>query len=160
MKKIFTILLTLSFAITCFGQGKLINSSTKSAPKWLNREVDQYEIIKVSSTSTISLDDAKNNAYNQLKDKVTSATVRYMMNNSINPDLNTITTNVKNSQYIKSISESLALDYYWEVRKIRKNDQMVYNYYFLYNFNDFEMKKIALEINKANSSTLKEVNKL
>ena len=47
---------------------------------------------------------------------------------------------------------------YWEHRLIKRQD--VYIYYILYDFNDFEKKKISLEIDKADSGTLNELNNL
>ena len=69
-----------------------------------------------------------------------------------------IMNDVRNSDFVRNISEYSAIETYWEHRLIKRQD--VYIYYILYDFNDFEKKKISLDIDQARSSTMDELNKL
>jgi hypothetical protein len=160
MKRILIFCITLAIASTLWGQGKLIRSSSDKAPIWIKRNVEKYEIVKISALSTISLNDAKQKAFDQLKTDVITLTTRYMLSISINGDESSIRRHITDSQFIKNISESSAIDTYWEERFIRRDDTTNYHYYILYNFNEFEMKKIALEVGKETSSTQKLIDEL
>lgn len=160
MKHILTLLIAICLPLALFGQGKLVNSSEPKSPKWLNRNVDQYELIKVSYTSSISLQDAKNKAFEILNQKVVTATTRYLLSQSFGKSESEIRSSVEKSMFVKNISESSAVDIYWEQRYIRKQDMNMYYYYILYNFNDMEMKKAALEINAGESNTKKLLDEL
>lgn len=160
MKRIVILIIALSFTSFMFGQGKLINSSTDKVPVWVKKDVEKYDIIKISETSSISLNDAKNKAFELLKTKVIISTTRYMLKNSINGDETSIRNNVTNSQFVRNIAESSSIDTYWEERFIKKDKKTIYNYYILYDFNDFELKKIALEINQGESNTRKMIDEL
>ena len=63
-------------------------------------------------------------------------------------DVEKVRNDVENSQFIRNISEATSIQTYWEHRLVKKQD--VYYYYILYDFNDTEKKKVALEINKDN----------
>lgn len=154
MKRIAIILLSLVLASTSFAQGKLVKSSDKKAPAWIKKNVDKYEAVKVTHESKISLKDAEKGALAQLHDMVVEATVAYIYQHSVGKkDEASIKRHVENSSYVRNISKSTSLDTYWEVRYDKKSGRNIYIYYILYYFNDIEMKKIALEINQANSST-------
>lgn len=160
MKRIFTLITILLFSLTAFGQGKLVKSSSKSQPKWINRNVDKYDIIKVSATSTIDLETARQAAFDKLKSDVITASIRYIISISIDANESKIKNQVENSQYLKDISEGTSIETYWEERYKKRGKTTHYNYYILYNFNDFEIKKMALEIDKNNSATSEAVNNL
>lgn len=160
MKQILTLLFALMLPISLLGQGKLINSSSEDAPRWLNRDVDQYKIIKVSYSSTVSLEDAKRNAFDLLESKIVIATTRYLLSLSFGKSESEVRKSVENSLFVRNISESTAIDYYWEERYVKKQKLSLYNYYILYNFNDQEMKKVALEINSGESNTRKLLDEL
>ncbi len=152
MKQVIFIILSALLSLNLLGQGKQIAASTESEPRWINRDVDQYNVIKTYSSSSISMDDARNKAITSLKERVIIATTRYMLNISINGVESDIRQAVENSLFVKNISESSAIETYWEHRYVKRHKLNIFNYYILYNFNEMEMKKIALELNKANSS--------
>lgn len=160
MKQLFTLFIAIILPVTLLGQGRLVNSSSERVPKWLNRDVDQYQIIKVDYSSTISLEDAKTKAFELLTAKVVIATTRYMLSQSIGGNEPAIRKSVENSQFVRNISESSALDIYWEERYVKRQNLSLYNYYILYYFNDTEMKKVSLEINAGESNTKKLLDEL
>lgn len=146
MKKFFLILLSISICIPVLGQGKLIESSADKRPLWIKRDVDRYDVMKVIQESTISLNDARNKAFEELTNFATNAITTYVLRTHVEgADAAQIREKVANSQYIKNISELTSIQTYWEHRLVKK--QNVYYYYILYNFNDTEKKKVALEIN-------------
>ena len=107
-----------------------------------------------SELPEFSLKDAEKGALEQLHDMVVETTVAYIYQHSVGKkDEASIKRHVENSSYVRNISKSTSLDTYWEVRYDKKSGRNSYIYYILYYFNDMEMKKIALEINQANSST-------
>lgn len=159
MKRIIVILLGLIWLTPSFAQGKLVESSNSKRPVWLKRDVDRYDLLKISEESTISLETAKDNAFRKLHDLAVNAVTTYIMQTSVTAvDVNTVKSQVINTRFMKNISENTSVDTYWEHRISKKKD--VYLYYILYDFNEFEMKKVALEINRNNSSAVKALNEL
>lgn len=149
MKRFLLISLMSLLAISAFGQGKLIESSEDKRPAWIKRDVDRYEIMKVCQQSTISLEDARNLAFEELHNFVVNAVTTYLMRTHVEgAEVEKVKQEVENSLYVKNISESTALQVYWEHRLVKKKD--VYSYYILYNFNDAEKKKVAIDINMGN----------
>ena len=154
MKRIVVILISVLIASTSFAQGKLVKSSDKKAPIWLDKNVNKYEAIKVRCDSQISLEDAEKGAFAQLHDIVVNSTVSYMLKFSVGEkDEAAIRNSVENSSYVKNISKSASLDTYWEIRLDKRSKTNYYNYNILYYFNEMEMKKIALEINQGKTNT-------
>ena len=147
MKRILLFSLMCLITATAFGQGKLIESSEDKRPVWIKRNVDRYDIMKVDQQSTINLQDARDKAFEELTNFAINAVSTYLMRTHVEgADAAEIHNKVANSQYIKNISEITAIQTYWEHRLVKKQD--VYYYYILYNFNDTEKKKVALELNK------------
>lgn len=149
MKRFLLISLMSLLAISAFGQGKLIESSEDKRPAWIKRDVDRYEIMKVCQQSTVSLEDARNLAFEELHNFVVNAVTTYLMRTHVEgAEVEKVKQEVENSLYVKNISESTALQVYWEHRLVKKKD--VYSYYILHNFNDAEKKKVAIDINMGN----------
>ena len=159
MKRIFTLIFCFFVSICLFGQGRLIESSDAKRPAWIKRDVDRYDLLKISVESTVSIEDARNNAFMKLHELAVNAVTTYLMKTAVgDADIAKVKSDVLNTQFMKNISENTSVDTYWEHRQNKKND--VYIYYILYDFNEFEMKKVALVINRMNSSSLKELNQL
>ena len=159
MKRIFTLIFCFFVSICLFGQGRLIESSDAKRPAWIKRDVDRYDLLKISVESTVSIEDARNNAFMKLHELAVNAVTTYLMKTAVgDADIAKVKSDVLNTQFMKNISENTSVDTYWEHRQNKKND--VYIYYILYDFNEFEMMKVALEINRMNSSSLKELNQL
>lgn len=149
MKRFLLISLMSLLAISAFGQGKLIESSEDKRPAWIKRDVDRYEIMKVCQQSTVSLEHARDLAFEELHNFVVNAVTTYLMRTHVEgAEVEKVKQEVENSLYVKNISESTALQVYWEHRLVKKKD--VYSYYILYNFNDAEKKKVAIDINMDN----------
>ena len=146
-------------SVPSFGQGRLIESSADKRPVWVKRDVDRYDVVKISQESSISLENAKEKAFDELRSQVIGSAAKYIMGRNVEGrSSDEIIRAVENSSYVKNISSVAAISTYWEHRLVKKED--VYIYYILYDFNDLEKKKIALEIDYNNSSAVKEVNNL
>lgn len=105
--------------------------------------------MKVCQQSTVSLEDARDLAFEELHNFVVNAVTTYLMRTHVEgAEVEKVKQEVENSLYVKNISESTALQVYWEHRLVKKKD--VYSYYILYNFNDAEKKKVAIDINMDN----------
>lgn len=135
--------------IPVFGQGKLVESSTDKRPTWIKRDVDRMDLIKVSKESTVSLNDARLKAFDELRDIATNAITSYLMQTHVEgAELGDVRNEVISSSYIRNISEATAVQIYWEHRLVKKRNLFIY--YILYDFNDTEKKKVALDINMGN----------
>ena len=146
-------------ALPSFSQGRLLESSAEKKPMWVKHDVEKYDVLKISMESTVSLEDAKTRAFDGLRNLVINTTTTYMLRiNHDGREAEEIMNDVRNSDFVRNISEYSAIETYWEHRLIKRQD--VYIYYILYDFNDFEKKKISLDIDQARSSTMDELNKL
>ena len=136
MKRILLLSLMCLITISAFGQGKLIESS-------------EDKRLKIDQQSTVSLQDARDKAFEELHNLASNAITAYLMRTHVEgADVEKVRNDVENSQFIRNISEATSIQTYWEHRLVKKQD--VYYYYILYDFNDTEKKKVALEINKDN----------
>ena len=109
--------------------------------------------------SKVSLEDAKARAFDGLRNLIVNTTTSYILGIDMDGrSADDILEEVRNSTFVKNISEYSAIETYWEHRLIKRQD--VYIYYVLYDFNDFEKKKISLEVDQANSRIMDELNKL
>ena len=149
MKRILLLSLMCLITFSAFGQGKLIESSEDKRPVWIKRNVDRYDLLKIDQQSTVSLQDARDKAFEELHNLASNAITAYLMRTHVEgADVEKVRNDVENSQFIRNISEATSIQTYWEHRLAKKQD--VYYYYILYDFNDTEKKKVALEINKDN----------
>ena len=138
---------------------RAIESSEEKRPAWIKRDVDRYDIMKFCQESTISLDNAKEKAFEELTNYIANTVTTYLVSTNVtDTDVNVLRKRVEASDYLRNVSESTAIQTYWEHRLYKKQD--LYKYYILYNFNDTEKKKAALEINRKASGTTSELDKL
>ena len=159
MKRFLLLTLMTMMALPSFSQGRLLESSAEKKPMWVKHDVEKYDVFKISMESTVSLEDAKTRAFDGLRNLVINTTTTYMLRiNYDGREAEEIMNDVRNSDFVRNISEYSAIETYWEHRLIKRQD--VYIYYILYDFNDFEKKKISLDIDQARSSTMDELNKL
>ena len=146
MKRFLLLSLLCLFTVSVYGQGRLLESSVDKRPAWVKKSVDRYDIMKASQQSTVSLEDARNKAFEELHNFASNSITAYLMRTHVEgADAEEVRARVENSQYIRNISEATSLMTYWEHRLVKKQD--VYIYYILYDFNDTEKKKAALDIN-------------
>ncbi|HIZ87011.1 MAG TPA: hypothetical protein IAC03_02490 [Candidatus Coprenecus pullistercoris] len=145
MRRFLLLLLISALSLPALAQGRLVGSSADKRPAWVKRDVDRYDVIKVSYESTLSLRDAEDKAFESLRNHVVNTVTTYLMKYNVEGrSLEDIRSDVENSGYVRDISGLTSIDTYWEHRTVKKQD--VYIYYILYDFNDFEKKKIAMEI--------------
>lgn len=154
MKRILVILCSVLIACTSFAQGKVIKSSDPKAPIWLKKDVNKHEAFKTNYISQVSLEDAKECAFEMLRQNVINTTLNYMLKNSVGgANADELKAKIENSTYVKNISEAASLDTYWEIRFDKRSKTNYYEYHLLYYYNEMEMKKISLELNHAATNT-------
>ncbi|HIZ85855.1 MAG TPA: hypothetical protein IAC04_05140 [Candidatus Coprenecus stercoravium] len=146
MKRFLLILAVCLTALSSsYGQGKLQESSSEKRPVWVKKDPGSAYLMKVRGESTVSINSARDAAFDKLHDIVVSSVTKYLLGiNFQGRDVNDILEAVENTDFVRNISEWTAVETYWEHRVIKKQD--VYLYYILYDFNDFEKKKIAFEV--------------
>lgn len=159
MKRYFLTIAVCLLTLPLSAQGRLVGSSSEKRPVWIKHDTGQLGLTKVSYESGISLDDARDKAFEKLSNLVANTVTAYLIGTSVTePDAEALMSAVRKSSFLRNISESTAIQTYWEHRTVKKQD--IYIYYILYEFNDFEKKKIALEVNMENSPVIEELNKL
>ena len=164
MKKLVVILIIF----TCLpawisAQGRLQESSSSKVPVWVKREVPASEATKVLGSSKVNLEIARESAITQMQTIALEKTTTYLLRQDIafeqaensQKGRNQVEKMVRESDYMQLILDSDALEYYWEVRYDKKTKTTYYLYYMLFPFNEFEMKKIALECDFDRSSARK-----
>lgn len=160
MKKILSILLVLSFSLALTAQNsyKILESSSKKAPKWIYGVEKDY--LNVSATGE-SIEEAKDEILANIKRQITqSIATRIVSESNVKTDINqsssgdfTKNTSLENSimsktaklPFIGEISLSKASEYYWEKRQDKKTKKIEYFYAVKYPFSEFEMKKLLLD---------------
>lgn len=159
MKRFLLLTLMAMIALPSLCQGRLLEISSEKRPVWVKRDVEKYDVLKIRMESKVSLEDAKARAFDGLRNLIVNTTTSYMLGIDMDGrSADDILEEVRNSTFVKNISEYSAIETYWEHRLIKRQD--VYIYYVLYDFNDFEKKKISLEVDQANSRIMDELNKL
>lgn len=159
MRKLIILSLICMLSVPAFAQGRLLESSSDKRPVWVKKDVDRYDLLKVGQSSNISLENAKELAFEELRNFVANSITTYLIRTNvegISPE--TIRKRVEESAYLNNISDITALQIYWEHRLYKKKD--LYKYYILYDFNDNEKKKAALEINKNASNATRLIEEL
>ncbi len=165
MKKIIIAItfLTLAFSYNpTFAQKKrkVLDKSEKHAPSWVNGLEKDY-IIVVGSGSDIN--QAQQNALNKVKERIVTSIAENIKTSSEYNKKEVTANNVSNFfenyetktktksadiSYIKGISLSKADAYYWE--KVRESNNTIRYYYNIkYPFNQFRLKRLIMEYEKA-----------
>ncbi|MGN1197308.1 MAG: carboxypeptidase regulatory-like domain-containing protein [Acetatifactor sp.] len=160
MKKIISILLILSISLALTAQNtyKVLESSSKKAPKWIYGVEKDY--LNVSATGE-SIEEAKDEILANIKRQITQSiatrvvsesNVKTNVNQSSSGDFskntsleNSIMSKTAKLPFIGEISLSKASDYYWEKRQDKKTKKIEYFYAVKYPFSEFEMKKLLLD---------------
>ena len=127
MKKYILITLLCLLTLPSFAQGKLIESSEEKRPAWIKRDVDRYDIMKFCQESTISLDNAKEKAFEELTNYIANTVTTYLVSTNVtDTDVNVLRKRVEASDYLRNVSESTAIQTYWEHRLYKKQDLYKY----------------------------------
>ena len=157
MKRFLTIILTTIVSLSAFGQYKVVESSTKRAPNWLNSVQDQHLIVSATGNS---IEQAKEAVLSNIKKQITQSIASRIVSetnlftSSLQSDGSYSKTQAVESAvmsrtaklpFIGEISLSKAIEYYWEKRYYKKEGTYEYFYAVIYPFSDFEMKKLIMD---------------
>ncbi len=171
MKYIFAALLFFSFFQTGFTQKiKVLESSEKKAPEWINSIIKDY-IIATGSGENIEA--AQSNALLKVKERVITSIAEniqtsseyYRGENTINGISNMVenyetATKTKSADitFLKGISLSQVEAFYWE--KISDGTNIRVNYYLKYPFPEIQLKKLIMEFEKADRELTEQLNNI
>lgn len=175
MKKITHILLIatllLAFAPTHAQKNKkVIESSERRAPKWINGLVKDYIIIVGTGKN---LEDAKQDALLRIKEKIIRAVAENvqfqsqmnrkeeMYNNISNyaeKYESTTKTQATDVSFVKGIALNKAEEYYWEKIKDKDTDEITAHYHVKYPFSEMELKKLVMAFEKMDRELTEQLN--
>ena len=140
MKRIIFFTATLFFSLSLFAGEKVLQSSSKRAPKWIGGMEEGYFI---ASAEAPTLDEAQQNALIRIREQIiyavatqvkseTTITLHSVSSNGDVDERKEMTGKISvrgaDIPYLANISPSRVEDYYWQ--KIRREDK---SEYFLYN---------------------------
>ena len=113
MKRFLLLALMTMMALPSFSQGRLLESSAEKKPMWVKHDVEKYDVLKISMESTVSLEDAKTRAFDGLRNLVINNTTTYMLRiNYDGREAEEIMNDVRNSDFVRNISEYSAIETY------------------------------------------------
>ncbi len=154
---IFLILLTTN----TLAQYRVVDSSQRRAPDWVNTLERDYIIISAEGPS---ISEAQQNALMLIKERIVTSvadnvkaeseliTEEVNYNNNVTVFLEqysaTITTQSGDIPYLQGISLSMAEGYYWEHLRDRSTGSEKYRYHIRYPFPEFELRKLVMEFQR------------
>ncbi len=159
----FEVLFFLIYFFSCSfyvnAQEKVIDRSTKKRPSWVN-SIEKNHIIGFAKA--VELSDAQQKAMSQIKEQVvnsiavnvktsSSSNTLEINNNDVFTFLNEFSSNTNTSSanipFLKGISISKAVDFFWEKIEDKSNKKTFFRYYIKYPFTDDEISKLVFEFN-------------
>lgn len=148
-------LLLLPFWMTA---QKVVESSQRNAPKWINGTEPGYLIV---SADAGDIDTAKDKILSKLKGMIAQSVASRIMSESTLKTTETssnnqagnyrqdyesiITSKAANIPFINEISLSKANEFYWEKTYHKKSKETVVHYHIKYPFSDMELKNMVLD---------------
>ncbi len=172
MKRTVLIFSMLLFTLFSFGQIKVIESSAKRAPKWVNGLEKDFIIVTGSSSS---IQDAQQNALNMVKERIVSSVAEHVKTSSEmkveESTLNNISIYLENFAsttttasgpvpFLQGISLSKVEEYYWEKVENRATRAVTYNYHIKYPFPYIEMWKLVDEFKQRDKELTNQLDEL
>lgn len=172
MKRLLLILPLLTLALACVAQNKVVESSSRRQPGWVNGLEKDY-IITVGSGSTVQ--EAQQNALNMVKEQIVSAVAENVQTTSeMRVEENTVnkissylenfaTTTTTTSgpvPFLQGISLSKVEEFYWEKLEDKKSRAVRFNYHLKYPFPRTEIWKLVEEFKKRDEEMTRQLDEL
>ncbi len=172
MKRILLLIPLFALAVSCVAQNKVIDSSSRRQPSWINGLEKDY-IITVGSGSTVQ--EAQQNALNMVKEQIVSAVAENVqttsemrveentMNNISSYLENFATTTTTTSgpvPFLQGISLSKVEEFYWEQLQDKKTRAVRFNYHLKYPFPKTEIWKLVEEFKKRDNEMTRQLDEL
>lgn len=158
MKRIITITASiLLFALQLSAQYKVVESSSRKMPDWVNSVTRDY--LNVTATGS-DIEEAKAAVLAAVKQQIAqSIATRIVAESNLSTSAvqtsdtfekkqtleKTIQSRTAKLPFIGEISLSKAADFYWEKRYYRSTGKYEYFYAVKYPFSEFEMKKLVMD---------------
>ncbi len=159
-KNIILIFFLLPF-FACMSQTRVVESSSRRAPDWVNGLERDY-VITVGTGATIP--EAQRDALNMVREDIVNAVAVHVqtetemyteetnLNNHVNSFMQTFATSTSTAAgpvpYLQGITLSQVEDYYWEKVENRRDGTVNYNYHIKYPFSDFELQSLVMDFRK------------
>lgn len=163
----------LLVASTACAQYRVVDSSQRRAPDWVNTLERDYIIIAAEGPS---ISDAQQNALMLIKERIVTSvadnvkaeselvTEEVNYNNNVTVFLEqysaTITTQSGDIPYLQGVSLSLAEGFYWEHMRDRSTGNEKYRYHVRYPFPEFELRKLVMEFQRMQRELTEQLEKL
>ncbi|HPF92716.1 MAG TPA: hypothetical protein PLV65_02190 [Tenuifilaceae bacterium] len=172
MKRILLLSLILLPFAACFAQVKVVESSARRAPGWVNGLEKDY-IIVVGSAANIQ--DAQQNALNMVKERIVSSVAENVKTSSEmkmqESTINNISTYLENFAttttttsgpvpFLQGVSLSKVEEFYWEKTENKTDRSVRYNYHIKYPFPHIEMWKLVEEFKKRDRELTEQLDEL
>lgn len=172
MKQLLLILFLSPIAIACVAQTKVVESSSKRKPGWINGLEKDY-IITSGSGSTVQ--EAQQNALNMVKEQIVSSVAENVQTTSeMKVEENTVnkvstylekfaTTTTTTSgpvPFLQGISLAKVEDFYWEKTENKANRSVRFEYHLKYPFPRTEIWKLVEEFKKRDVEMTKQLDEL
>jgi hypothetical protein len=172
MKRLLLILTLFPFIVACMAQTRVVESSSKRKPGWLNGLEKDY-IITVGNGSTVQ--EAQLNALNMVKEQIVSAVAENVQTttemrveentvNKISSYLENFATTTTTTSgpvpFLQGISLAKVEDFYWEKQEDRSNRSIRFEYHIKYPFPRTEIWKLVEEFKKRDNEMTKQLDEL
>jgi hypothetical protein len=152
--------LMVSSAIMAYGQEKVLESSSKKTPSWVNGVEEGYIVTYAMGKD---IDEAKSDLIVKIKNDIVNSVATYVKSSTeitienVNRD-NMVSTLEKfkhsgsiqtaDIPFLKGISLSKAEAYYWEKTQNKNTKAISYTYHVKYPFSNAELHRLIMEFNK------------
>jgi hypothetical protein len=173
MKRLFLLSFLIISLTACIAQIRVVESSAKRVPSWVNGLEKDFIIVVGSSAS---IQDAQQNALTMVKERIvssvaenvkTSSTLKIEeanLNNNISIYLENFATSTTTTSgpvpFLQGISLSKVEEFYWEKTENRSTKAVIYNYHIKYPFPYIEMWKLVDEFKKRDIEMTKQLDDL
>lgn len=172
MKRLLLILFLSPLVIACVAQNKVVDSSSKRKPSWING-LEKDFIITSGSGSTVQ--EAQQNALNMVKEQIVSSVAENVQTTSeMRSEENTVnkissylekfaTTTTTTSgpvPFLQGISIAKVEEFYWEKLENKANRSIRFEYHLKYPFPRTEIWKLVEEFKKRDVEMTKQLDEL
>lgn len=153
-------------------QNKVIESSSKKAPEWINTAVDGYIVVSVDAATLAA---ARTQAMNEVTERIilsVASNVSVSMRNEMsevvtndNVDSNDSFSRLSkmksaNLPFLKGISESKIKEVYWQHVRNKKTGKEYYEYSVLYPFTNAEHRSLVAQFEKLDAEKVAQLKQL
>lgn len=172
MKKVFSFLLVLALCLSASAQYKVLESSQKKAPEWVNSLEPGFLIVTVFGKD---MPDCQERAQTEISERIIRAIASNVQSTVTNTS-SEVTTNAgvqsediyksvtkirsANLPFLKGVSLSKAVASYWEKQQEKSTGKIQIAFSVKYPFNDMQLKNLIAEYEALEYEKAKELKDL